>query len=83
MSASDRGSKLPAFGPEGLAWPFSQMTASAGIPHIWAARAQSLPIASRAAWIVAKPLEKVARLPSVTSLKPRELVSATTARTLS
>ncbi len=53
------------------------------MPQIWAARPQSLPMASRAAWMVASPLEKVARLPSVMSLKPSELVSAMIALTLS
>ncbi len=64
----DMGGKLPALGPAGLAWPSSQVTASAGIPQICAARAVSFLIASRAARMVAIPVAKVVRLPSVTSL---------------
>ena len=47
---------------------FSQVTASGEMPHILAARSHSTLMALRAALIVAMPLAKVTRLPSVTSL---------------
>src|SRR5499426_1425813 len=83
ISLSERGLNLPALGPAGLAAPFSQVTASGGIPQIAAARAQSTLMALRAELITPIPAEKVTRLPSVTSLWPREEVSAMIARTLS
>jgi hypothetical protein len=71
ISFSESGSKLPALAPAGLAWPFSQVTASSGMPQVAAARAHSFLIASRAARMQAMPVAKVVRLPSVTSLWPR------------
>ena len=67
MSFSDSGGNLPALAPAGLAWPFSQTTASVGMPQMAAARPQSFCTASRAALMVAMPTENVTRLPSVMS----------------
>src|SRR6185369_1050541 len=76
ISLSESGLNLPALGPAGFAAPSSQVTASAGIPQMAAARAQSTLIALRAALITPMPAENVTRLPSVMSLWPREDVSA-------
>src|SRR5215813_11070558 len=83
ISLSERGLNLPALGPAGLAAPFSQVTASSGIPQIAAARAQSTLMALSAELITPIQAEEVTGLPFVTSLAPTDAVSSMILRTLS
>ena len=68
ISFIDSGSKSPALAPAGLAWPSSKFTGILGHAPDRAARPHSSLIALRAAIDVTMPVEKVARLPSVTRL---------------